>query len=185
VSHDRVFLDEVATEIAFLERGGLTVETGNYSAASARREAEDAARLRRHNAQHRKRAALEREFQRQRSNAKAADKFNHKRAEGQPLILAKGKAEDVARTLARRAKALKSRLEHEEVLDKPWQDNRRLEFLAQPATPGPGEVITAEGLVVTRNGRPIVAGLDGAGVDLYVRRGDRIALVGPNGSGKS
>jgi ATP-binding cassette subfamily F protein 3 len=41
-------------------------------------------------------------------------------------------------------------------------------------------VITAEGLVVRRGQRTIVPGLD-----LFVRRGDRIALVGPNGSGKS
>ncbi len=185
VSHDRAFLDEVATDVAFLERGSLSVEGGNYSEASARRDAEAAAQLRRHNSQRRKQEGLEREFHRQRSKARAADKFNHRRAEGQPLILAKGKAEDVARTLARRAKSLESRLEREQAVEKPWQDNRRLEFVAQPQSPGPGEVLTAEGLVVRRGGRLIVGGADGSGTDLYVRRGDRVALVGPNGSGKS
>jgi len=136
--------------------------------------------LRHHNVQSRKQAALEREFHRQRSRAKSAEKFNHRRADGQAQILAKGKAEDVARTLARRAKSLEARLSREDVVDKPWQDNRRLEFVAQPATPGPNEVITAERLVVRRGGKTIVAGLD-----LHVRRGDRIALVGQNGSGKS
>src|SRR5690606_12705600 len=95
-------------------------------------------------------------------------------------ILAKGKAEAVARTMARRARSLQTRLEREEVDSKPWQDNRRLELVAQPTSPGPNEVISAEGLVVRRGGKTI---LDGA--DLYVRRGERVALVGPNGAGKS
>lgn len=180
VSHDRTFLDAIATEVAFLERGSLTVEAGNYSEATARREADAAARLRRHGSDVRKRAALESEFQRQRSQARSGEKFNHRRGDGQPLILAKGKAESFARTMARRAASLATRLEREEVEEKPWQDNRRLEFVAQPTSPGPNEVITTEGLVVRRGGKSIVSGLD-----LYVRRGERIALVGPNGSGKS
>ena len=180
VSHDREFLDAVATDVAFLERSSLSLEAGNYSKATARRMADEAAQMRRHGAQSRRRSNLEREFHRQRSQAKSAEKFNHRRAEGQPLILAKGKAEAVGRTMARRARSLASRLEREEVEAKPWQDNRRLEFVAQPTSPGPNEGITAEGLVVRRGGKTIVDG-----VDLYVRRSERIALVGPNGSGKS
>lgn len=184
VSHDRAFLDELATEVAFLERGGLAVESGNYSVASDRRDSEAAAQLRKHKAQRRERAELERDFNRQRAKAKSADRFNHRRAEGQPLILAKGKAENVSRTLARRARSLRSRLDREEVISKPWQDNRRLEFVAQPSAPGPNEVIVAENLVVSRGEKMIVGG-GGQAADLYVRRGDRVALVGPNGSGKS
>ena len=180
VSHDRAFLDAVATHVAFLERGTLRVEAGNYSAATVRRFAQDAATARRHHAQVRATAQLRAEAGRQQSKARSAGRFNKRRAEGQPLLLAKNKAENVSNTLARRAKALATRLEREEVIAKPWQDGRRLEFVAAPATPGPTEVITAENLLVTRGGRVIVPGLD-----LYVRRGERIALVGPNGSGKS
>src|SRR5690606_42009573 len=73
-----------------------------------------------------------------------------------------------------------ARLEREEVIEKPWQDHRKLEFVAAPATLGPSEVITADNLLVKREGRTIVPDLD-----LHVRRGERIALVGPHGSGKS
>lgn len=188
VSHDRAFLDAVATHVGFLERGAWRLETGNYSLATQRRQSEDAVNARRHQAQTRKVAALEAEFHRQRSKAKSADRFNHKRASGQPLIMAKGKAENVSNTLAGRARALKTRLAREEVVEKPWEDRRRLGFTAEPSSPGPTEVLRAEGLVVSRGGRPIVGsvGADGVrGVDLHVRRGDKIALVGDNGSGKS
>lgn len=204
VSHDRAFLDAVATHVGFLERGRWRLETGNYSQAVARRLSEDAANARRHHVQTRKRSALEAEFHRQRSKAKSADRFNHKRASGQAPILAKGKAENVANTLAGRARALKTRLAREEVVEKPWEDRRRLSFTAEPSSPGPSEVLRAEGLVVRRGGRSIVGGraaprgaeescgteeLRGGeeprGVDLHLRRGDKVALIGPNGSGKS
>ena len=180
VSHDRAFLDAVATHAAFLERGALRVEAGNYTAATERRTARDEATLRKHQAQVRDHARLRAEAGRQQSRALSAGRFNKRRAEGQPLLLAKNKAENVSNTLARRARSIATRLEREEVIDKPWQDNRRLEFIAAPTAPGPNEVVTAEGLVIRRAGRIIVPGLD-----LYVRRGERIALVGPNGSGKT
>src|SRR5690606_13380234 len=59
-------------------------------------------------------------------------------------------------------------------------DYRCLAFEAQQTAPVPNEWISAGGLVVRRGGKTI---LDGA--DLYVRRGERVALVGPNGAGKS
>ena len=180
VSHDRAFLDAVATHVAFLERGRLRVEAGNYTAATQRRAAQDEATLRKHVAQDRARARLRAEAGRQHSKARSAGHFDKRMAEGQPLLSAKNKAENVSNTLARRARSIATRLEREEVTDKPWQDNRRLEFVAAPSTPGPSEVITAENLLVRRGERTIVTGLD-----LYVRRGERIALVGPNGSGKS
>lgn len=180
VAHDRAFLDAVATDTAFLERGRLRLEAGAYTEASARRESEDAAQGRRHRAQAARREALTAAVQREASRARSAGDFNPKRATGKPTLAAKNHAEATSRTLARRAKAMARRLEREPEEEKPYQDRRQLSFLAKPATPGPTEVLTAKGLVVQRAGRRIVDGLD-----LYLRRGERVALVGPNGVGKT
>ncbi len=185
VSHDRAFLDHVATHVAFLERGKLRLESGDYTTASARRRAEDAATARRHREQASRRTVLTAEFHRQRSRARSAGNFNVNRVNGQSLMLAKIKAENVSNTLAGRARALRSRLDREATIEKPFEDRRRLSFNAEPVTPGPSEVIRTEGLRVTRGGRDIVAGRGGKGLDLYVSRGDKVALVGPNGSGKT
>ena len=101
VSHDRAFLDAVATHVAFLERGTLRVEAGNYSAATERRSEQDAATLRRHLAQGRSRAQLLAEAGRQQSRARSAGHFNKRRAEGQPLLPAKNKAEPAVQNKAK------------------------------------------------------------------------------------
>lgn len=180
VSHDRAFLDAVATHTAFLERGTLGLKAGNYTHATERREAQNAARLRRHRSQSARQRRLEGEFHRHRSAARSAGKFNKNRIRDGNLLLATAKAETVSNRLARRAKSIATRLEREEVEEKPWVDNRRLSFSAQPGTQGPTEVIATEGLTVRRGGQTIVSGMD-----LHLMRGDKLALVGPNGSGKS
>ncbi len=180
VAHDRAFLDAVATDVGFLARGALRLETGGYTEATARRSASDAGTLRRYRSQAAERARVTAAADRERSRARSAGAFNARRADGLSTLGAKNHAEGVSRTLARRASAMTRRLERTPAIEKPFDDRRRLEFLAAPSAPGPNDVFTARGLVVRRAGRTLVDGLD-----LYVRRGDRVALVGPNGSGKT
>ncbi len=180
VAHDRAFLDAVATDVAFLERGALRIDAGAYAEAIARRAAADAAGVRRHRADTARRASLAGAVQREGSRARSVGTFDPRYADGTSKLLAKNRAESASNTLARRTRAMRARLEREPPVAKPYEDRRRLGFVARPADRGPLEVVTAHDLVVRRGGRTLVAGLD-----LYVRRGDRVALVGPNGAGKS
>ena len=180
VAHDRAFLDAVATDVAFLERGTLRIEAGGYAVASARRAAADAAGARRHRADAARRAGLAAAAQREGSRARSVGAFDPRYADGTSKLAAKNRAESASNTLARRTRAMRARLEREAAAPKPYEDRRRLDFVARLADRGPQEVVTARELVVRRGGRTLAAGLD-----LHVRRGDRVALVGPNGAGKS
>jgi len=180
VDHDRAFLDAVAQRTAFLAQGALAVYPGGYHQAAAALEADTAGRRRRHDAQAARRRTLATAADRQRSRARSAGRFDHRKADGQATILAKNQAESASRTQARASAAMRARLAREPLIAKPFEDHRRLRFQAQPLRPGPTEVLVAEGLVVARGGRTLVADLT-----LRLRRGDRLLLQGPNGAGKS
>ncbi len=180
VAHDRAFLDAVATDVAFLERGTLRIEAGGYAEASARRAAAAAAGARRHRSDAARRASLADAIQHEGSRARSMGTFDARYADGASKLMAKNRAGSASKTLARRTRAMRARLEREVPEAKPYDDRRRLGFVARPADRGPSEVLTVHELVVRRGGRTLVDALD-----LHVRRGDRVALVGPNGAGKS
>lgn len=180
VSHDRVFLDRLAERVLELERGVLNDWPGNYSAAMELKATAHAATKRAWEAQERKKSDLQLEAHTLASRARSADRFNHKRASGQPLILAKAKADNVSNTLAGRQKALQKRLERMDRIPRPFEDTLTVDIPLPEVPTGPEEVLWTRDLDVSRDGRLVLAGLN-----LNVRRGDRIALTGRNGSGKS
>ncbi len=180
VSHDRAFLDATVTSVAELERGQLRVWPGNFTQAMEFRALTQASQQRQHDAQARQKKQLELEAARLGSLSRSAGKFSHKRAGNKPLITAKNKAENVSRTLARRARALEKRLEQMEVTPEPYEDNSLAVIPLPAVVAGPGEVLRLAGLSIERGGRKLVQGLD-----LLLRRGEKLALLGPNASGKS
>ncbi|WP_198170688.1 ABC-F family ATP-binding cassette domain-containing protein [Deinococcus arboris] len=181
-SHDRAFLDAVATRTAELERGELHEYPGGYSEAMALKAALREAQARDYAAYQRKRAALRQEQGRLRAAGESAGHFNLRRAGNVPLIAAKNKASQVSKTLAGRSRALERQLDRLEdaAVDKPYADHRAVRLDLPPAPPGPAEVLTAQHLSVARGDKEVLSG-----VTLHVRRGDRVALTGPNGGGKS
>ncbi|MGY2892662.1 ABC-F family ATP-binding cassette domain-containing protein [Deinococcus sp. UYEF24] len=179
-SHDRAFLDAVATRTAELERGHLSVYSGNYTAAMQEKAVLREAQERQYEAGRRQRSALEDEARRRQSKARSAGSYNPKRASDGDKLLAKGKAQNAQNVNASRAKALERRLERLEVSEKPFDDRRTLHLDLPLAAPGPLEVLTLRDLTVERGGLAVLRG-----VNLTLRRGERVALTGPNGGGKS
>uniref|UniRef100_UPI0025FED087 ABC-F family ATP-binding cassette domain-containing protein n=1 Tax=uncultured Deinococcus sp. TaxID=158789 RepID=UPI0025FED087 len=181
-SHDRAFLDAVATQTAELERGRLTVYPGPYSEAMALKAVLREAQERDHDAYRRRRAALDEERARRASKARSAGQYNHRRASDGDKLLAKGKAQNAQGVNASAARRLERQIERldDHATAKPFDDRRILRIDLQATPPGPAEVLTVRDLSVCRDGRPVLGG-----VTLHVRRGEKVALTGPNGGGKS
>ncbi len=174
VSHDRAFLDRVATAIFALDgtTRTLSVYPGNYSAYDGARRAAEAAQDDRYQRQQAEIARIERDVRDIAGHALETER-------GTQHDYIRGRAKKVARTAKVRERKLERLLESEERIDRP---ERRWELaLDFGAPPEHGrDVATVESVAVVRGNRAI---LDG--VDLRVRAGERVAVTGPNGAGKT
>ncbi len=171
VSHDRYFLDQVATDIWELERHVLTGYPGNYSAyrhQMEQRRAEQYAAYERDQAEQRKLQQLIRKQMQWFDRA-------HKAAGQDDFLRVR------AKKMAKRAKSTASRLERQ--LDqgesKPWEkDDLGIQF----RTTGhiSQSLLLAEQVDFNYGQRPVLRQ-----VSWQLRLGDRAAIVGENGSGKT
>ena len=155
VSHDRAFLNRHALQIAELLNGRLKLYRGNYAAYLEQRD-RAAGEV----------AARREHLERQIAHAaKFIERFG---------------AKNTKATQAESRKKMIARLEAE--LDTLHVEAARpsLRFRFPPA-PRSGEIaLRLEQVHMSYGARKVYAG-----IDLEVRRGERIALIGPNGSGKS
>lgn len=172
VSHDRAFLDGVATEIFELDEAKLTIYHGNYSAflraKNAAAEAQEIAYAR----QQREIARVEDEI---RKLAGYASSIEH----GTIDFAIRAKAKRIARSATVRERRLERQLESGDAVEKP----KRRWGLALDLGEGPQsgqDVAILDGVDVSLGGRPVLCD-----VDLHIRDGERVVLVGPNGAGKS
>jgi ATP-binding cassette subfamily F protein 3 len=90
---------------------------------------------------------------------------------------------NIAGQKTKQAQSRRKMLEKLDRLERPedvWASAERVAFRFAPAQRTGDIVLDAKGLSAQRGGRVLFGGLD-----LLVRRGERIGVVGPNGSGKS
>jgi ATP-binding cassette subfamily F protein 3 len=176
VSHDRWFLDQVVRETAELRNGRLTLYKGNYAFYRAEKEEHERLAWEAYEAQRRKVRKMEQEIRQRKvwSQRKEKEKIG---AGG-----AKGHITHVAAKMAKRAKAVESRLDHmleKERADRPfWEPPIKLRF---PELPECSRlVLNVKELTKTYGQKPLFKDLS-----FDVLRGEKVALIGANGSGKS
>ncbi|MCC6555062.1 MAG: ABC-F family ATP-binding cassette domain-containing protein [Polyangiaceae bacterium] len=90
---------------------------------------------------------------------------------------------NIAGQKTKQAQSRRKMLEKLEAVERPedvWAAAERVRFRFAPAPRSGDIVLDARGLAASRGGRGLFSG-----VDLLLRRGDRVGVVGPNGSGKT
>jgi ATP-binding cassette subfamily F protein 3 len=90
---------------------------------------------------------------------------------------------NIAGQKTKQAQSRRKMLEKMDRVERPedvWAVAERVSFRFAPALRSGDIVLDAKGLAATRGGRRLFEG-----VDLLVRRGERIGVVGPNGAGKT
>ncbi|MGK5681502.1 ABC-F family ATP-binding cassette domain-containing protein [Actinoplanes sp. URMC 104] len=180
VSHDRAFLDAVVTRV--LELDGIDTEVqdypgGGFTAYRAEKQRRWERLLLAFEAQEKDRRRWEADIERTKQQARGVENSVRSGAEAPHL-------RRVARLVARKAKVRERRLRRQ-MESVRWIAQPRTRpplTLAFPEDAGdPGEVVLeAKGLRVCAGPRVL---LDG--VDLQVRRGDRVLVTGRNGAGKT
>ena len=173
-SHDRRFLDAVGTKVAHLDRGGLILYAGDFTAFREQREQEIAVGWRRYEKGQKKIRRLKEQAQAYRGWSDAKEKEKRGAAD-------KGFVGHRAAKLMKRSLVARRRLEEaieQAKSDKPFErDEIKIDFRSSKG----GDLLRAVDLTVgyAETG-PLAEGIT---VDL--RAGDRLAVVGPNGCGKT
>jgi ATP-binding cassette subfamily F protein 3 len=157
ISHDRYLLDEVATHIAELENGRLTLYPGNYSAYVNERELRRLRQQQLYVAQQKEITRIEAAIKRFELWASLVVNERH----------------------IRQARSRQKMLDKMDKIEKVTEARRVTLDLG--GWRGSNKVIELEGVWKGfENGRILFAGLD-----LTLWHGERVGLVGPNGAGKS
>jgi len=160
VSHDRYFLDRVATKVWEIESGRLTVYRGNYSDYAAERERQLLLEFAVHEDQQKKIQHMEEAIKRLRQWA--------------------NQAHPPSEALHRRASSMQKALDRIVRLEKPQLDRPVMRLDLDPADQSGQEVIRINGLTKGYGDHVVLQD-----VDWLVRQGERVGVVGANGAGKS
>ena len=173
-SHDRRFLDRVATRVAHLDRGKLALYPGNYTAFRDQRREQVEADWSRYEKTRKRIRKLQEQAQTYRGWSTKAE--GEKRGAADKGFMGHKAAKLMKRSVVARRRLEEAAEEARE--DKPFE-RKPLKIDFQHS--GARHLLSAEGLAVGYEpGRPLAQG-----ISLDLAAGDRLAIQGPNGCGKT
>ncbi len=156
ISHDRYFLDSIATHIFDVENHGLTIYAGNYTEYVEKKRALREAAMRAYNKQ-------QIEIRRQED-------------------LIRGYKERGTEKLAKRAASREKRLAHVERLEKPTGENASIKINFNQKFQSGNDVLLGENISY---GYPLSGKKLFKDINFDIKRGERICIIGDNGTGKT
>jgi ATP-binding cassette subfamily F protein 3 len=173
-SHDRRFLDAVSHKVAHLDRGGLTVYPGGYTAFRRQREQVEEGGWRRYEKNQKLAKKLRRQAQDYQRWSEAGEKKKRGAAD-------KGFVSHKAAKLMKRSLAARRRMEEAAEnarTEKPFEKSAvKIEFGSARGR----SLLRAEDLIVGYSKEHPLSGE----LSFELQSGDRVAVLGPNGSGKT
>ncbi|MHA7967793.1 ribosomal protection-like ABC-F family protein [Paenibacillus sp. CAU 1782] len=158
VSHDRYFLDRVATKIVELEDGESTVFHGNYSRYAKEKE-----------------ELILRQF----ADYQEQQKQIKKMKETIKQLLEWGRIGDNGKFF-RRAASMQKALDRMEKVKRPAINRKEAEFELKPTERSGKQAVVFQDVEKRYGSTPVLSGISGE-----LHYGDNVMLIGDNGSGKS
>lgn len=171
-SHDRAFIDEVATGVVELKDGGLTSFGGNYSFAKDQQERELAGRQARFEAQETYKQRLEDDIARTKEQASKVELSTTQ-------VNTRRYAKKVARKAVTREKRLEKQMEGGNWEEKPFVEDR-YRFSLGGELPAGKRVLEFNEVSKSFGGKTVLDRLS-----FEINGSERVWLSGPNGSGKT
>ncbi|MDN7243313.1 ABC-F family ATP-binding cassette domain-containing protein [Planococcus sp. N028] len=176
VSHDRYFIDKIATHIWEIEDRELIVYTGDYSASRLEKERNRLTQQRKYDKQQSKIARVESQIAELKSWSGKAHADSTKHEFAKEFYRSKAKRMDVQ--IRSKQKRLEAELEQERV-EKPKEEKGIAFEIAGGAKKGK-RIIELKNAGIKFGDRTIFSG-----ASFTIQHGERVGLVGRNGSGKS
>lgn len=176
VSHDRFFLDEVATKIWAIEGNELVEHKGNYSSYIEAREAKRLRQQRMYEKQQKKIALIEGQMAELTSWSKKAHAESTKQEGAKEYYRLKAKRMDAQVKSKRRR--LEKELEQEKV--ERVEEDHLVRFSIAANEKRGRRFLEVAGLTKKVGDRLLFED-----VNFTIQHGERVALIGPNGSGKT
>lgn len=180
ISHDRAFLDRVATTIWTLADAKITVYKGNYTAYKEQRDQAQQKQWQDYEQYEKKKAqlavaAVKRQAKAQRATVIPKDKVGTQEAYKAKPYFNKKQAK-----LAKTAKAIEKRVQQLPEVKRPHQAKPIKMALKNGSALRRGKVLSVKAFDLYQGQRLLVKD-----IDFDLKGGEKLALTGPNGSGKT
>jgi len=158
VSHDRTFLDNSVTKIIEIENKKASEYPGNYSFYKLEKQ--------------RRTELLEKQYEGQQKEIQRLEKAAKQMREWA------GRADN--EKMYKRAVNVEKRIEHIDKIEKPFQEKISMRLDLKNTRKSGKEIIKLDNLCKSYSGMKVLKG-----IDLLIRRGEKVVVSGENGSGKS